>query len=214
MASRKRRCLISEEILDLVFDNNEDDDCDDPEFTMDIESSDSDSDNDAEAWDSEEPLDASVPVAPPPSKAPRLDAWQWEDDDSADKVAKIPFAGTPHVKRTIQIAVGDSPTALSMFNALLGEDFWQMLACHTNAYALEKQASSPDPSWFSSTPGKSEKMPATAGMLCSEAVVIDLVGDCLGNGHTTYTDNWYSSRLLLLHIKEVGSNTVGTVRVH
>ncbi|XP_040071775.2 piggyBac transposable element-derived protein 4 [Ixodes scapularis] len=352
MASRKRRCLTSEEILELVFESDEDDDCDDPEFTMDIQSSDSDSDNDAEASDSEEPLDSSVPVAPPPSKAPRLDAWQWEDDDSADKVAKIPFAGTPGVKRTVQIAVGDSPTALSMFNALIGEDFWQMLARYTNAYALEKQASSPDPSWFPTTPGemkayfalcilmsqvkkssiqaywsqrsvistpffasvmprqrfwalsrylhlcdnslpvdedklrklrpvldyvlkvfgesyspgeglavdeslmkfrgrlsyiqfnpskrarfgikfyklcesssgyclnfsiytgKSERTPATAGMLCSEAVVIDLVGDRLGNGHTIYTDNWYSSPLLFLHIKEAGSNAVGTVRVH
>lgn len=74
MASRKRRCLTSEENLDLVFESDEDDDCDDPEFTMDIESSDSDSDNDAEASDSEEPLDYLVPVAPPPSKAPRLDA--------------------------------------------------------------------------------------------------------------------------------------------
>lgn len=111
-ASQKRRCLTSEEILDLVFDSDEDDDCDDPEFTMDIESSDSDSDNDAEASDSKEPLDSSVSVTPPPSKAPRLNAWQCEDDNSADKVAKIPFAQKQGVKRTIQIAVGDSPTAL------------------------------------------------------------------------------------------------------
>lgn len=62
--------------------------------------------------------------------------------------------------------------------------------------------------------GKSKQTPATIGMLWSEAVVINLVGDCLADGHTVYMDNWYPSPLLFLHIHQAGSSAVGTVRVH
>ncbi|KAG0419908.1 hypothetical protein HPB47_003796 [Ixodes persulcatus] len=51
-------------------------------------------------------------------------------------------------------------------------------------------------------------------MLSTEAVVINLVGDGLADGHTVYIDYWYSSPLLYLHIHQKGSNAASTVRVH
>ncbi|XP_050038624.1 piggyBac transposable element-derived protein 4-like [Dermacentor andersoni] len=62
--------------------------------------------------------------------------------------------------------------------------------------------------------GKSDKSPATAGMLCSEAVVIELASEYLPNGHTIFVDNWYSSPSLFLRVKGSGSNAVGTARLH
>lgn len=67
---------------------------------------------------------------------------------------------------------------------------------------------------FSVYTGKSEQTPATIGMLSTEAVVINLVGDVLADGHTVYIDYWYSSPLLYLHIHQKGSNAASTVRVH
>ncbi|KAK8772743.1 hypothetical protein V5799_024013, partial [Amblyomma americanum] len=66
---------------------------------------------------------------------------------------------------------------------------------------------------FSIYTGKSEKTTVTAGLLCSEAVVIDLLEKRLPDGHTVFMDNWYSSPLLFRHLKEAGSNAVGTVRL-
>lgn len=66
---------------------------------------------------------------------------------------------------------------------------------------------------FSVYTGKSEQTPAIIGMLCSEAVVINLVGDRLADGHTVYMDYWYSSPLLFLHIHQAGSNAASTFRV-
>nr|XP_037283985.1 piggyBac transposable element-derived protein 4-like [Rhipicephalus microplus] len=67
---------------------------------------------------------------------------------------------------------------------------------------------------FSIYTGKSEKTPATDGLLCSESVVLDLVGKRLPDGHTIFMDNWYSSPTLFRHLKDAGSNAVGTVRLH
>lgn len=135
MECRRRRNLTSEEILEI----SEDDNCDDLEFTVDYESSNSDSPDESETSDLGEPDNSSPPPLPPASKAPRLDVWQWDDDDSGEEVVKRLFAVMPGVKRTIKKALGDSPTTMIMFNALLGEDFWQMLAHHTNMYASESR---------------------------------------------------------------------------
>ncbi|KAL3225609.1 hypothetical protein MRX96_049170 [Rhipicephalus microplus] len=67
---------------------------------------------------------------------------------------------------------------------------------------------------FSIYTGKSEKTPATDGLLCSESNVLDLVGKRLPGGHTMFMDNWYSSPTLFRHLKYAGSNAVGTVRLH
>ncbi|XP_040063157.1 piggyBac transposable element-derived protein 4-like [Ixodes scapularis] len=67
---------------------------------------------------------------------------------------------------------------------------------------------------FSIYMGKDTKSDATASMLCSEAIVIDLLGDRLGDRHAINLDNWYSSPHLFLAIKNGGSNAVGTVRTN
>lgn len=354
MASRKKKSLTCDEILELVFQSEEESDSgDDTEVLSDQggSSDESDSHNDSDC-ESEVSVHQGGLSNPPPSKKSKNDDWKWEEKDSSETVTKLPFSGCAGVKRSIELKVGDSPRAEELFNALIGDDFWEMISRHTNAYAKEKQASNPDPTWHDTTPGemkvyfalcvlmsqvkkssiqaywsqrsvistpffatvmprqrfwalsrylhfcddnltasddklaklrpvldyilksigsayspeeglavdeslmkfrgrlayvqfnpskrarfgvkfyklcesasgyclnfsvytgKSEHTAATIGMLCSEAVVINLCGDHLADGHTIYMDNWYSSPFLFLQIHEAGSNAVGTVRVH
>lgn len=352
MASRKKRGLTDEEILNLVFDSDQESDvCDEDDALLDN----GDCQTDESGSDEEENLcsaDASMDASQTFPKKRRIENWRWEEDDSVEKIVEHPFSGQPGIKRSIELQVGANPSALGMFNALLGEEIWGIIALHTNAFAIEKQRSHPDPSWHETTPGemkayfamcvlmsqvkkssiqsywstrpvistpffatvmprhrfwalsrylhfcdnsipqngdrlwkirpvlehilksigaayhpeedlavdeslmkfrgrlsyvqfnpskrarfglkfyklcesssgyclnfsiytgKSEKTPATDGLLCSEAVVLDLVGKHLHDGHTIYMDNWYSSPILFRRLKESGSNAVGTVRLH
>ncbi|KAK8771667.1 hypothetical protein V5799_010397, partial [Amblyomma americanum] len=351
MASRRKRALTAEEILNLVFESDdESDNCDEEDVVSYDESDrimDSDSDNEDNLCFAQDPCDSRSPSP----KARKLENWQWEADDTVEKVVKNTFCGQQGIKRAIQLQVGTNTSALAMFNALLGDEIWSTIALHTNAFACEKQRLHPDPSWHETTPdemkvyfamcvlmsqvkkssiqsywstravistpffasvmsrqrfwalskylhfcdnslpqsgdklwklrpvldhvlkcfdtaydpeeylavdeslmkfrgrlsyvqfnpskrarfglkfyklcesssgyclkfsiytGKSEKTPVTAGLLCSEAVVIDLLEKRLPDGHTVFMDNWYSSPLLFRHLKEAGSNAVGTVRL-
>lgn len=51
-------------------------------------------------------------------------------------------------------------------------------------------------------------------MLRSEAVVIDLHGDCISDRHTIHMDNWYLPPNLFLALGSAGSNAVRTVRTN
>ncbi|KAK8769229.1 hypothetical protein V5799_014306 [Amblyomma americanum] len=165
MASRRKKALTCEEILELVFQSDDESDCDDdPEATSDHDSGDDESDG--SAYSPEEGLAV---------------------DESLMK-----FRG-----RLAYVQFNPSK------RARFGVKFYKL--CESaSGYCLN----------FSVYTGKCEQTTATIGMLCSEAVVINLVGDRLTDGHTIYVDNWYSSPLLFLHINQAGSNAVGTVRVH
>ncbi|KAH9374462.1 hypothetical protein HPB48_016200 [Haemaphysalis longicornis] len=80
-----------------------------------------------------------------------MEEWQWEEDDSVEKIVKHSFSGQPGIKRSIELQVGGSSTALGMFNALLGVAIWSIIVLHTNAFAREKQLLHPDSSWHETT---------------------------------------------------------------
>lgn len=48
--------------------------------------------------------------------------------------------------------IGASPSALGVFNVLLGEEIWNIIALHKNTFASDKQLLHPDPSWPETTP--------------------------------------------------------------
>ncbi|KAK8770142.1 hypothetical protein V5799_013393 [Amblyomma americanum] len=152
MASRRKRALTAEEILNLEFESDdESDNCDEDDGVLDDESdriTDSDSDNEDNLCLAQDPCDS----RPPSPKARKLEDWQWEADDTVKKVAKNTFCGQPGIKRAIQLQVGANPSSLVMFNALLGDEIWSTIALHTNAFACEKQRLHPDPSWHETTP--------------------------------------------------------------
>ncbi|KAG0419909.1 hypothetical protein HPB47_003797 [Ixodes persulcatus] len=153
MASRKKTTLPCEEILELVFESDDGSGCgDDPEAITDKESSNDESGSDCEG-DVCVSQDTSI-SSPPPSKKPRHEDWQWEEEDSSENVIKLSFSGSPGVKRAVQLKVGESPSPLGILNALFEDDFWDMSARHTNAYAREKQSSKLDPTWHDTTPGE------------------------------------------------------------
>lgn len=344
-AGTSKRGLSEEEIIDMLFDSEDDGDCSNDGDSSELSVNDeSDSDGSSEAELEQE----SPRVATP--KRPRMEDWIWAEDDTDEKVRKIPFSGSPGLKRRMSNLLNGNPSALETLNALLGSEIWETVSDFTNAFAIEKQRSDPDPAWFATTPGeikayialcilmsqvkkssvnaywsersaistpffasvmprkrfwmlskylhfcdvdatttddrlaklrpiidhvlkvfadsysaqedlavdeslmkfrgrlayvqfnpskrarfgikfyklcesssgyclnfsiytgKDTKSDATMSMLCSEAIVVDLLGDRLGDGHTVFLDNWYSSPRLFLAIKEGGSNAVGTVR--
>lgn len=154
MASRRKRGLTEDEILQLVFDSDaESDICDDEDVSLDdgeYQSDESSSDEEENVCAAEDPMDTS----PPSPKTRKMEEWQWEEDDSVEKIVKHSFSGQPGIKRSIELQVGGSPTALGMFNALLGVAIWSIIALHTNAFAREKQLLHPDSSWHETTADK------------------------------------------------------------
>ncbi|XP_070392641.1 piggyBac transposable element-derived protein 4-like [Dermacentor albipictus] len=150
MTSRRKTALTCEEILELVFQS------DDEEATLDQESGDDETDGESSSGCESDlcVFEGTSLSSPPPSKKPRNEDWQWEEKDRSDNVSKLSFTGSPGVKQAIQLKVGDSPSALGLLNALLGDDFWDMIARHSNAYARQKQAFKPDPTWHETTPGE------------------------------------------------------------
>ncbi|KAH7934534.1 hypothetical protein HPB51_029101 [Rhipicephalus microplus] len=149
MASRRKRGLTEDEILQLVFDSDaESDICDDEDVSLDdgedqSDESSSDEEEEENVCAAEDPLD----TLPPSLKARKIEEWQWEEDDSVENIVMHSFSGQPGIKRSIELQVGGSPTALGMFNALLGVPIWSIIALHTNAFARERQLLHPDSSW-------------------------------------------------------------------
>lgn len=153
MASRRKRGLTEDEILQLVFDSDaESDICDDEDVSLDdgedqSDESSSDEEEEENVCAAEDPLD----TLPPSPKARKMEEWQWEEDDSVENIVKHSFSGQPGIKRSIELQVGGSPTALGMFNALLGVAIWSIIALHTNAFARERQLLHPHSSWHETT---------------------------------------------------------------
>uniref|UniRef100_A0A6G5ABU7 Putative piggybac transposable element-derived n=1 Tax=Rhipicephalus microplus TaxID=6941 RepID=A0A6G5ABU7_RHIMP len=153
MASRRKRGLTEDEILQLVFDSDaESDICDDEDVSLDdgedqSDESSSDEEEEENVCAAEDPLD----TLPPSPKARKMEEWQWEEDDSVENIVKHSFSGQPGIKRSIELQVGGSPTALGMFNALLGVAIWSIIALHTNGFARERQLLHPDSSWHKTT---------------------------------------------------------------
>ncbi|KAK8772297.1 hypothetical protein V5799_024459 [Amblyomma americanum] len=185
MASRRKKALTCEEILELVFQSDDESDCDDdPEATSDHDSGDDESDA------TDDKLGKLRPVLDYIIKSIGS-AYSPEEGLAVDE-SLMKFRG-----RLAYVQFNPSK------RARFGVKFYKL--CESaSGYCLN----------FSVYTGKCEQTTATIGMLCSEAVVINLVGDRLTDGHTIYVDNWYSSPLLFLHINQAGSNAVGTVRVH
>lgn len=67
---------------------------------------------------------------------------------------------------------------------------------------------------FSIYTGKKFTQAEAQGILFSEAIVMELMGPYLKNGHTVFVDNWYTSPSLFLNLAEKKTNAVGTVRVN
>ncbi|KAH8036935.1 hypothetical protein HPB51_007358 [Rhipicephalus microplus] len=153
MASRRKRGLTEDEILQLVFDSDaESDICDDEDVSLDdgedqSDESSSDVEEEKNVCAAEDPLDP----LPPSPKARKMEEWQWEEDDSVENIVKHSFSGQPGIKRSIELQVGGSPTALGMFNAVPGVAIWSIIALHTNAFARERQLLHPDSSWHETT---------------------------------------------------------------
>ncbi|KAL1438378.1 hypothetical protein MTO96_047996 [Rhipicephalus appendiculatus] len=106
MASRKKRGLTDEEILNLVFDSDpESDVCDDDDALLDN----GDCQTDESGSDEEENVcsaDASMDTSQTFPKKRRIEKWRWEEDDSVEKTVKRPFSGQPGIKRSIKLQVG------------------------------------------------------------------------------------------------------------
>lgn len=103
MASRRKRGLTEDEILQLVFDSDaESDICDDEDVSLDdgeYQSDESSSDEEENVCAAEDPMDTS----PPSPKTRKMEEWQWEEDDSVEKIVKHSFSGQPGIKRSIEL---------------------------------------------------------------------------------------------------------------
>lgn len=89
-------------------------------------------------------------------KRPRMEEWPWADNDTAEKVRKIPFSGSAGLKRRISTTLGDNSSPLETLTALLEDDVWKLVNDYTNAFARKKQRTEPDAARFPTTPGKNK----------------------------------------------------------
>ncbi|KAL3254879.1 hypothetical protein MRX96_046724 [Rhipicephalus microplus] len=121
MASRRKRGLTEDEILQLVFDSDaESDICDDEGVSLDdgedqSDESSSDEEEEENVCAADDPLD----TLPPSSKARKMEEWQWEEDDNVENIVKHSFSGQSGIKRSIELQTNSDANSGSEESSVL-----------------------------------------------------------------------------------------------